>query len=271
MNQLFVSLDAACEELRGLPMKATVEQLASISVFAQLQSEQLLSLQPCTLVRTYQTGEIVTHEGDRLPARLYALINGLLRVSKTATSGKETILRTLASGDIFAAPALFGNGIAPATVIAESEAQVLMVDREALLAVIQANPEIALKMMAVYNQRLQQLHEMVHGLVSERAIVRLARFIQYSAGEPGTQIAGHGACLRLQLPYYEIARSIGITYEECVRLFKHLHSVVSYSRGGKITILDWQRLDAIAHGTVEPEAISGGNSPERSAAKREPQ
>ncbi len=241
-------------------MKATVEQLASISVFTQLQPEQLASLQPNTTVRTYQTGEIVSHEGDRLPSRLYALINGLLRVSKTASSGKETILRTLTNGDIFAAPALFGNGIAPATVIAESEAQVLMIDREALLAVIQSNPEIALKMMAVFNQRLQQLHEMVHGLVSERAIVRLARFIQYSAGEPNSQVGNQGACLRLQLSYYEIARSIGITYEECVRLFKQLNSVISYSRGGKITILDWAGLDAIAHGTADPEAIGAKQS-----------
>jgi CRP-like cAMP-binding protein len=237
-------------------MKATVEQLASISVFTQLQPEQLASLQPHTIVQIYPTGEIVSHEGDRLPPRLYALINGLLRVSKTATSGKETIIRTLADGDIFAAPALFGNGIAPATVIAESEAKVLMLNREALLTVIQANPEIALKMMAVFNQRLQHLHEMVHGLVSERAIIRLARFIQYSAGEPDTQISEQGACLRLQLSYYEIARSIGITYEECVRLFKQLHSVVSYSRGGKITILDWEGLEAIAHGTIEPGAIA---------------
>ena len=241
-------------------MKATVEQLASISVFTQLQPEQLQSLQPCSVVQRYQAGEIVSHEGDRLPPRLYALIDGVLRVSKMATSGKETILRTLTSGDIFAAPALFGNGIAPATVIAESQAQVLMVDRDALLVVIQANPEIALKMMAVFNQRLQHLHEMVHGLVSERAIVRLARFIQYSAGEPGTSVSGQGACLRLPLSYYEIARSIGITYEECVRLFKQLHCYLSYSRGGKITILNWDGLEAIAQGAVEPDAIAQSSS-----------
>lgn len=232
--------------------KATVEQLATTAIFAQLQPEQLASLQPHTVIQAYQMGEIITSEGDRLPPRLYALVSGLLRVSKLATTGKETILRTLTSGDIFAAPALFGNGIAPATVIAESDAQILMVDREALLTVIQANPEIALKMMAVFNQRLQQLHETVHGLVSERAIVRLARFIVFAAAEPGTKLGKQGGCLHLPLAYYEIARSIGITYEECVRLFKQLHTVVSYSRGGKITILDWNRLEAIAQG-VEPD------------------
>lgn len=247
-------------------MKATIEQLAAISVFTRLQPEQLASLQPHTVVQTYQTGEIVSHEGDQLPPRLYALISGLLRVSKAATSGKETILRTLSGGDIFAAPALFGNGIAPATVIAESEASVLMVDREALLSVIQANPEIALKMMAVFNQRLQQLHETVHGLVSERAIVRLARFIHQSAAEPDTPTVRQEACLRLQLSYYEIARSIGITYEECVRLFKQLKPVVSYSRGGKITIHDWDGLNAIAQGSTDSDAVEQTKTVTKTAA-----
>lgn len=236
-------------------MKATIDQLLSVSVFAQLHPDHLANLQPHATVQTYQSGEIVSHEGDRLPPRLYALIRGTLRVSKTATTGKETILRTLAHGDIFAAPALFGNGIAPATVIAESEACVLMVNRDALLRVIQTHPEVALNMMAVFNQRLQQLHEMVHGLVSERAIVRLARFVQASAAEPGTSVHEQ-ICLRHLLSYYEIARSIGITYEECVRLFKQLSTAVAYSRGGKITILDWQRLDAIARGMMESEAIA---------------
>lgn len=247
-------------------MKATIEQLATVSVFTRLQPEQLLTLQPYTLVQTYKTGEIVSLEGDRLPPRLYALISGLLRVSKTATSGKETILRSLAAGDIFAAPALFGNGIAPATVTAESEAQVLMVDRDALLSIIQTTPDIALKMMAVFNQRIQQLHEMVHGLVSERAIVRLARFLQYSAGEEGQHLTGQEVCLRLQLSYYEIARSIGITYEECVRLFKQLQTVVAYSRGGKITILDWDGLDAIAHGLLESEPTTSTRKVDKTGA-----
>jgi hypothetical protein len=54
--------------------------------------------------------------------------------------------------------------------------------------------------------------------------------------------------LRSPLPYYQIARSIGITYEECVRLFKPIQAIVHYSRGGKILILDQGKLEAIAQG-----------------------
>lgn len=233
-------------------MQATLEQLAQISVFAHLTASEWVDLQPHTQIQAYRHGEIVMHERDRLPTQLYALLSGALQVTKMALTGKETILRTLAASEIFAAPALLGDGIAPATVTALKDSQILTIAQDALLTAIQRNPQIALKIMVVFNQRLQQLHEVVHGLVSERAIVRLARLLQYAALEQGAANNTEGACLRVQMPYYQLARSIGITYEECVRLFKQLHEVVSYRRGGKIAILDWEGLEAIATGKVTP-------------------
>jgi len=156
-------------------MKATIQQLTTISIFANLKPEEIALLQPDREIWEYQSDEMIMQKGDRLPATLYAVAQGQLRVVKTATTGKETILRTLNVGEIFAAPALFGDSIAPAMVIAEGSVQVLNVKREALINAIQTNPEIALKMMGVLNHRLQQLHETVHGLVLERAIVPLAR------------------------------------------------------------------------------------------------
>ncbi|MCA1995498.1 MAG: Crp/Fnr family transcriptional regulator [Coleofasciculus sp. S288] len=235
-------------------MQATIEELDKILVFAALTPLELEQLQPHTRTQNYRQGEIVMHEGDRLPQKLYALLSGSLRVSKTAATGKETILRTLFPGEIFAAPAVFGNGIAPATVTAEGNSQVLTVEREALLEAIRQNPEIALRILGVFNQRLQALHNTVHGLVSERAIVRLARFIQYFASRYGTEARLEGKRLNAKLPTYQIARTIGITYEECVRLFKSIRSVVSYSRGGKITVLDEEALEAIASGGDTPES-----------------
>lgn len=196
-------------------------------------------------------------EGDNLPTQLYSLLRGVLRVTKTAQTGKETILRTLLAGEIFAAPAIFGNGIAPATVTAEKNCHILTVEREGLLEAIRETPEIALRMLNVFNQRLQLLHDTVHGLVSERAIVRLAQFIQYYAAQYGTDSSPIGQCLNAKLSYYQIARSIGITYEECVRLFKSIQSIVTYSRGGKITILDSDALAAIASGESRSDNVPG--------------
>ncbi|WP_335183144.1 hypothetical protein [Nostoc sp.] len=114
---------------------------------------------------------------------------------------------------------------------------------------IQNTPELALQIIAaVLTERLQLLYQVVYGLASERAIVRLAQFIQAAAIAEGTDVTEHRLQLRSRLPYYQITRSIGITYEECVRLFKQIQAVFIYQRGGKILVLDQMKLDAIAQG-----------------------
>ena len=231
-------------------MQITTEQLQQITIFAELEPVELAQIQSQAAVKSYLRGEIILHEGDRLPEKLFAVLQGTLQVKKTASTGKETILRTVSAGELFAAPALFGDGVSPATVIAEQNCQILMVERSTLLNLIQQSPEVALRMIVVLTDRLQHLHSTVHALVSERAIVRLAQLIQTSAREKGTEIIDGSTCLKARLSHYQIARSIGITYEECVRLFKQIQTIVSYRRGGKIMLLDQPQLAAIATGQL---------------------
>ena len=231
-------------------MQVTTEQLRQISLFSGLDFDQLVQLRTHAVVKQYLRGEIILHEGDRLPAKLFAVLSGRIEVKKTAATGKETILRTLPAGELFAAPALFGDGVAPATVAAGQDCQILTIERTTFLEMIQDTPELALQIIAVLTERLQHLHQVVHGLASERAIVRLAQFIQTAAITEGTDVTDQGLQVRSHLPYYQIARSIGITYEECVRLFKQIQTVVTYHRGGKILVLDQLRLEAIANGHI---------------------
>lgn len=64
-------------------------------------------------------------------------------------------------------------------------------------------------------------------------------------------ITDAGEQLRIKLPYYQMARSIGITYEECARLMKKLEAIVQYGRGGKIVILNQDELETIAAGEID--------------------
>ncbi|MEB3219313.1 MAG: Crp/Fnr family transcriptional regulator [Nostocales cyanobacterium 94392] len=228
---------------------SSIAQLKQISIFQNLATTQLESLVPYSYVREYQQDEIIMHEGDYLPQQLHALITGKLEIKKTAVNGKETVVRLIPAGELFAAPAIFGNGISPATVICQLKSEVLTIEREALLKVISQSPEISLRILEVFNQRLQQLHNTVHGLISERAMVRLIRLIQYYRDRDGTHGQTQGDCLNVKLTYYQIARSIGITYEECVRLFQKLKEIVIYKRGGTIIVKDWHRLELVSTDT----------------------
>lgn len=224
---------------------SSIAQLKQISIFQDLATTELESLVSSSYIRDYQKDELIMQEGDRIPQQLHALISGRLEIKKTATNGKETVVRLIPPGELFAAPAIFGNGIAPATVISQVDSQILTIDREALLTAISHAPEISLRILEVFNQRLQQLHNTVHGLISERAMVRLVRLIQYYRERDGVESTTEGDRLNIKLPYYQIARSIGITYEECVRLFKKLKGIVNYKRGGTILVQDWAKLEEI--------------------------
>ncbi len=232
-------------------MQVHAQQLQHISLFKTLEPSLLGQLAEHSNLKAYDTDETVFQEGDALPACLYLLVAGVLRLTKVSEAGKETILRLLWADEVFAAPALFGNGQAPATATAIEPIEVLTIEREALLKGFREAPELALHLLGIFNQRLQHLHDRVHGLVSERAIVRLIHYLQYFAVSAGTELVPEGQRLRSHLTYYQIARSIGITYEECVRLFKQLKGVVAYQRGGTITLLAPDKLTAIAQGQTD--------------------
>ena len=216
-----------------------------------LSTEALKALHPHVHLQLYHQKEIIFQEGDTLPAELHILLSGTLQIKKSTATGKETVLRLLRMGDFFALPALFDESFCTVIVLATEDSQVLTVSKTTLLNAIQHTPELAMQFLVMLNQRLQQQHNTVHGLVSERAVVRLARLIHYSALHQGTELTVKGEQLQIQLPYNQIARSIGATYEECTRLMKKLTDTVKYNRGGKITIFDWEALAAIASGDTD--------------------
>lgn len=230
-----------------MPSQVDPAQLQLIPLLADLNPALLQHLAAQSTVRHYSAEQILFHEGDGLPACLHILMSGRLRMTKISEAGKETILRILPAGEVFAAPALFGDGSAPATVTAIDTSAVLALEREAILEGFSQYPELALHLLVVFNQRLQQLHTRVHGLISERAIVRLVHYLDHAAAQKGITPVDGGQQLKSLLTYYEIARSIGITYEECVRLFRQLKPTVTYQRGGIITVTDWQQLSKIVH------------------------
>ena len=230
-------------------MRATVRQLESVIVFSDLETAVLSELSSVSAVKSYKKNEIVIHEGDSFLVAFHAILEGDLLVQKISTSGKETNLRKLMTGEMFAAPALFGNGIAPGTVIALKDSKIVTIDKKDLLKAIQIEPEIALKILRYFNQRLQEMHQTIHDLVSEKAVVRLTRLIHYTAYRYGTRETSEGTRMNTKLPHQQMARMVGITYEECVRIVgKNLDGIVNYDRGGIITIVDASALESIAFG-----------------------
>jgi CRP-like cAMP-binding protein len=82
-------------------MKATVEQLAKIGIFASLNQTELERLQEHTAIRTYRQGEVVMYEGDRIPEKLYTMIERFSAGCKNSDSGQRNNSGHFISGRYF--------------------------------------------------------------------------------------------------------------------------------------------------------------------------
>lgn len=224
------------------------ELLKKTPVLSELDAETAAELAKRASLIAIVRGGCAFLEGEALPPYFCVLLSGALQMVKCSHSGKETLLRAIRPGEIFAWAALLDGGKAPATARAAEESVVLRLPKQALLAAIGNSPATSLRLLATLSERLREVHEQLHDIVSERARTRLARLIL-------RQRAREGDPLRTLLPHQVLARMAGITYEESVRILgEWTHDaapILSYRRGGRIEVLDAERLLAIAAGELD--------------------
>jgi CRP-like cAMP-binding protein len=104
---------------------------------------------------------------------------------------------------------------------------------------------VGLRLLLTLSERLRDVHEQLHAVISERARTRLAKLISRYMSREGNPI-------QTPLPHQVLARMAGITYEESVRIIgEWSHEtlpLLAYCRGGRITVLEPERLATIAEG-----------------------
>jgi CRP-like cAMP-binding protein len=221
--------------------------LHELEFFKGLGAQELRELDERSSCRTYKAGEVLFYEREPLAPKLRFVCSGQLQIHKSAASGKETIVRIIRPGEVFAVAALFEKKLAPATVTATVDTSVLEIALEDFQSHLTRYPLITIKLLAAFAQRLKDLQETLHTVASERARTRLAALLLRTLERGGGTPAGEGAVrLKTRLPHAVMSRMVGITYEECVRLigeWSHAPAILSYQRGGIITLLDREALE----------------------------
>lgn len=243
----------------GSPGRGTIDTmiatdlLASIPLFAELDEAQLARIAAVSHAHWLEPGECVIREAEPMPPYFHALLVGTVQIVKSALSGKETTIRLIRPGEIFAWAALLDDGPAPATARAMTRCRVVRIPHHAMSMLMAQEPALAMRLLATLCDRLRDLHEQLHAVISERARTRLARLILRHVDRDGAAPT--------PLPHQVLARMAGITYEESVRIVGEWshgpRPLVSYGRGGRIAVLDAAALAEVAEG-LEPAAARSG-------------
>jgi CRP-like cAMP-binding protein len=154
-------------------------------------------------------GQTLFHQGS--PARrCYMVISGRLKLVKLHEQGKEAVLRYIGPGDITAAVAVFKEKAYPLTAVAIGETMVTGWDRATIMALLREFPDLAIHLLQVVVERLDEVQTRYLELNAEQVQQRLARALLRIMKHSGRRTP-EGILIDFPLSRQELADYTGTT------------------------------------------------------------
>jgi len=116
-------------------MHQTTAHLQRVSLFADLNTEQIQQVSTMGDISTYNAGDVVVREHQSADS-MYIIFSGIAKVTKHDDNGTEVEIARLQAGDFFGELALLDEGTRSATVICETNCDLFVLNRESFLKLL---------------------------------------------------------------------------------------------------------------------------------------
>jgi len=173
-------------KLEDLKKFAITNTLRSCQLFTGLALEELQAIAGFTTVKALERGDYLFHEGD--PAHgFYIVQRGAVNVHRVTAAGKEQVIHVFRTGDSFAEVALASATGYPADARALETTQVLLVQKEGILALLKRQPQLALRMLGSMSSHLRVLVGQIEDLTVKDVETRLANWLVKRCPNPQSE------------------------------------------------------------------------------------
>src|SRR3954468_16038157 len=160
-----------------------INTLRSCQLFTGLPQTDLQNIADVTSIISLEKGEYLFHEGDSASG-FYVVQSGSVNVHRVSAAGKEQIIHVFRTGESFAEVALASETGYPADARALESTQVLLVQKQGILALLRRQPELALRMMGSMSSHLRVLVAQLEDLTLKDVETRLANWLVKRCPKP---------------------------------------------------------------------------------------
>jgi len=196
-----------------------VEMIRKVPLFSTLTDDEFSQLEHIFVTRAYRKGQIIFLE-EETGNYMYLVLAGKVKVSKSGTGGKETILAIHRTGDFFGEMSLLDGKTAPATVSAMEDSKIISLSGADFHKYLLHNEKVMLQIIHVLCARLRQVWQ-TQSLSSSTADARIRMGIYQLAKRHGIRDA-HGTIIDLKITHQELAEMVGTSRETVTRVLAHL-------------------------------------------------
>ena len=132
--------------------------LATVPLFASLDPSQIEEIATAAHHEPYARADIIIREGDR-DARLFVVASGVVGVYKLWGDKRQRLLRQLGAGNWFGEMAPLVSHRRTATVVAQTDVELLSLRQLDILEVIRRHPDLSIQLLRTLAERLEALED----------------------------------------------------------------------------------------------------------------
>lgn len=196
-----------------------VELIRKVPLFSTLTDEEFDSLAHIFVTRAYRKNQIIFME-EETGNYMYLVLSGKVKVMKSGSAGKETILAIHRTGDFFGEMSLLDGKTAPATVSAIEDSKIISVSGADFHKYLLHNEKVMLQIIQVLCARLRHVWK-TQSQSSETAESRIRMGIYELAQKHGIRDA-RGIIIDLKITHQELAEMVGTSRETVTRAIAQL-------------------------------------------------
>jgi CRP/FNR family transcriptional regulator, cyclic AMP receptor protein len=235
-----------------MPGTTTVDRrtiLRNHALFAQLTSGELDQLLAHARVAHYRHGEVIFHKASP-GTGMMAVLRGQVRISAPSADGREIVLNMINAGEVFGEIALLDGKDRTADAVAQTDCELLVIERRSFIPFLASNPEVALRLLAVLCDRLRRTTEQVEDMLFRDLPSRLAKKL-LSLAAAGGERTPRGLRIATRLSQRELGTMVGMSRESVNKQLRQwqLDGIIGTEQGC-IVLSDERKLQNLA----EPEA-----------------
>jgi CRP/FNR family transcriptional regulator, cyclic AMP receptor protein len=165
-------------------------------------------------MRTFDAGSIIFERGETADF-LPIIISGSVKMIRMPEPGKEVIIGTFHTGEMFAVPPVFDGEPYPSTAIATEKTKLLQIRREDFLSLIRDSPEFAFQVIGWTCEMLREKTSMIRTLSTASPEHRVGRVLLKLFSE-----VTEGPPVRIRVRRQDIAEMASLTTETTIRVIR---------------------------------------------------
>jgi CRP/FNR family transcriptional regulator len=197
-------------------MPSSVLVLSGVGLFHDLPPLEIQHVAALCREHSFARGEALFLAGD--PGdRLYLISRGWVKVTRDSQDGREKTLAILGEGDCLGEMALLDEQPRSATARALTACSTVYLDRGKFRELLEANPAVTIKLLAMVTARLREANEQIEELTFQDARGKVAAALIQLRRKHGVAVSG-GFHIPVKLTHQELAALAGTTRETTSRV-----------------------------------------------------